>query len=140
MVAAGEAGQPIDGCHITKPEVLKIATTLPHHYWVQTAMNETVLGTFNDAEGRDLVKVVNRNVNKEQAAPVRFGRPVDAVEKSDKQRGDWVNLALVDATQFDKRDDWARLIALRRRGRNCVELTLSPADGELPWTRWADAT
>ena len=44
----------------------------------------------------------------------------------------WVlALALVQAERFDKREEWAGLMALRRRGRLAVEMTLSPGDGEL---------
>jgi len=121
----------LDVYHVAKADVPKSTRPLPHHYWLQTATNETILGTFKDAQGGDFLMLVNRNVDKEQTAVVRFGRPVAAAEKFDKQKGGWVNLAVVNAEQFDKREEWAKLIALRRRGRQAVELTLSPGDGEL---------
>ena len=68
---------------------------------------------------------------KKQAVVLRFGRPVASVEKFDKQKGEWTKLEVVNAEQFDKREEWAKIFALRRRGRLAVELTLSPGDGEL---------
>ena len=129
----------LDVYHVAKADVPKSTRPLPHHYWVQTVTSETVLGTFKDAQGGDFLMLVNRNVHKEQAAVARFGRPVAAVEKFDKQKGGWANLAVVNAEQFDKREEWAKLIALRRRGRQAVELTLSPGDGELLRIHWAEA-
>ena len=121
----------LDVYHVASPEVPKNTRRLPHHYWVQTATGDTILGTFKDAEGHDFLMVVNRRVDKEQAVALRFGRPVTSVEKFDKQRGNWVSLAIVNAEQFDTREEWAKLFALRRRGRLAVELTIFPGDGEL---------
>ena len=121
----------LDVYHVAAPDVPKNTRRLPHHYWVQTATSDTILGTFKDAEDRDFLMVVNRKVDKEQPAVLRFGRPVTAVERLEKRTGNWVGLPLVNAEQFDKREEWAKLLALRRRGRLAVELTLSPGDGEL---------
>jgi hypothetical protein len=121
----------LDVYHVATPDVPKNTRLLPHHYWVQTATNDTILGTFKDAANRDFLMVVNRKVDKAQPVVLRFGRPVTAVEKFDKQKGKWTSLAIVKAEQFDKQDDWAKLFALRRRGHLAVEFTLSAGDGEL---------
>ena len=121
----------LDVYHVATPDVPKNTRRLPHHYWVQTATGDTILGTFKDAEGSDFLMVVNRKVDKEQPVVLRFGRPVTSVEKFDKQKGIWASLAVVNAEQFDQREEWAKLFALRRRGHLAVELTVSPGDGEL---------
>jgi hypothetical protein len=121
----------LDVYHCSTEPVPKNTRMLPHHHWIQTATPETLLGTFKDAEGTDYVMVVNRKVDKDQPAVVRFARAITNVERFDKQKGLWTKLDLVNAEQFDKREEWAKLFALRRRGRLAVELTLSAGDGEL---------
>ena len=130
----------LDVYHVSSPETPKATRPLPHHYWVQTATGETILGTFKNAGGCDYFMPVNRNVDKEKTIVLRFGRVAAEVEKFDKKTGVWTKLGIVSAEQFDKREEWAKLIALRRRGRQAVELTLSPGDGELLRIRWAEAT
>jgi len=121
----------LDVYHYCTEPVPKNTRMLPHHFWVQTATPETVIGTFKDADGGDCLMVVNRKVDKDQPVVLRFGRPVTGVERFDKQKGEWTKLDVVNAEQFDKREEWAKVFGLRRRGRVAVELTLAAGDGEL---------
>jgi len=107
---------------------------LPNHNWVLTATPHVILGMLQDEEKNDFIMVINRRIDKEQDVALRFdvtAKPVNKIERFDKQTGQWVELPLFDARQLDLWSEWAKLRSFWRRGRVAVEFTLAPGDGEL---------
>jgi hypothetical protein len=104
---------------------------LPLHYWVQTATYEILLGMFKDAEGKDYLMAVNMKTDGAQSVALRFSRSLQGVDKFDKKAGAWEPMSVFDASTLDKRPEWEDLFPLRLQGRQAVEFTLPPGDGQL---------
>ena len=87
---------------------------IPADCWIEAAGKALVLGMFKDAQDNDYLMVVNRDVEHGEWAVVRFLRPVDRVEKFDRQAGKWVRLPMQVGS-----------------GSPTVELILRAGDGDL---------
>ena len=106
-----------------------------HRHWFHTVTPHVILGWLQDGEKNNFIMVVNRRIDKDQDVALRFdltAKPVDKVERFDKQTGEWVEQPLFDAKKLDERPGWGDPSDdFRRRGRLAVELTVGAGDGEL---------
>ena len=133
------------------PPVPRSTKEAPPQHWVQAECEDLVLGMFEDDSKNEFIIVTNRNHQYKRKVVLRFQRPIEAVEKFDKQTGKWIKLQL--HKRGDLRDDpynlerleafigfpprdEERLIQLRNLNGylppyKVVEFIIAPGDGEL---------
>ena len=111
-------------------------------HWFHTKTPHVILGWLQDGKKNNFVVVVNRRVDKDQKVTLRFdqtAKPVDKVERFDKQTGKWMELSTLDAKKLDEQPEWGGgdtkttgfFRKFLQRGRLAVEVTVTAGDGEL---------
>ena len=70
---------------------------IPQGHWVMLAQGEAIVGVFRDDAGRDVLFLANHNCYQPQSIVLKFHEHVESASRFDRQRTEWVDLALDEA-------------------------------------------